>query len=369
MSLKILFLTPWYPDEKTPHHGVFIRDQASAVSEIHKVTVISSKVDYTSFRIFSWKIVKGSFENVTEYRLIMYRSIPFLNQVNYLLVSVWVAWKIGRRLQPDIIHGNIAYPGGIWAYCVSRLLRRPFIVSDHTSRFVDNFRSSFHKVLTLFALKRAHRIIAVSSWAAENIRRAAGIHVDVVPNLIHVQDYAMSHLAPSPVQIGFLGGLSTNRKGLDLLLKAIAGIPKNFVLHIGGEGKRVEEYKVMAIDLGVAEKCKFHGFVEHVPAFMKQLHFFVSSSRTEAFGMVIVEAMASGLPVVATNSGGPADFMDESCGRLVPVEDVDALREGIEWMIDNHTVFDRTLIRKKVEDKYSPTAFTSTIDGFYHKLH
>ncbi len=365
VSRRILFLTPWYPDNDLPHHGVFIRDQASAISEKDDVVVVSSKVDYRSFSFFSWKLTESTFGKVKEYRIVVNKSIPVINQINYLLISVWIAFKVGKEMRANIVHGNIAYPGGIWAYCVARLLRCPFIVSDHTSRFTDNFRSVFHRMSTLFALRRAAHVIAVSTWAAERIKSVMGQDVDIVPNLIHVREYSVTTVPDFPVQIGFLGGLSSERKGLDILLKAIADIKKGFVLHIGGTGKRVDAYKMLAERLNVAEKCRFHGFVPYVPDFMKQLHFFVSSSRMEAFGMVIVEAMASGLPVVATNSGGPADFIDASCGRLVAMEDVDGLRKVIAWMIDNHHSFDRNTIRNKALEQYSSDSFLQRIDELY----
>ena len=365
--MRILFLTPWYPDDNMPHHGVFVRDQANALSKTHEVCVISSKVDYTSFKFFSWRVSESTFEQTKEYRVIVNRSLPFLNQFNYLLLSVVIACRVGRKFRPDIIHGNIAYPGAIWAYCTAFFLSRPFIVSDHTSRFKDNFRSLFHRVVTIFSMRRAQNIIAVSSWAANNIRSLLGCHVDIVPNLIHVREYGITEQHETAVHIGFLGGLSSDihRKGLDILIKAIAPIEKAFVLHVGGHGKFLEYYMEMARTYGVSEKIRFHGFIPSVPDFMRQLHFFISASRIEAFGMVIAEAMACGLPVISTDSGGPVDFMDDQCGRIVPVEDVEMLSKTITWMIDNYKSFDKDRIRQKIVENYSEEAFTLRMNKLY----
>ena len=365
--MRILFLTPWYPDDKMPHHGVFVRDQANAVANAHEVQIISSKVDYSAFKIFSWRVTESTFERTKEYRVVMNRSFPFLNQINYLFISIWVAYRIGRKFRPDIIHGNIAYPGAFWAYSTACLLTRPFVISDHTSRFTDNFRSVFHRAVTTFSMRRAKSVIAVSSWAGQNIERLVQRHVDVVPNLIHVEDYGIAQQKAKPVHIGFLGGLSSeiHRKGLDLLIKAITPIKKDYVLHVGGHGKFLEYYMEMSRSHGVFSKVRFHGFIPSVPDFMKQLHFFISASRIEAFGMVIAEAMACGLPVITTNSGGPADFIDHECGRMVPVEDVGTLTETINWMIDNYQSFDRNKIRQKIVDNYSEQAFMSRINRIY----
>lgn len=331
------------------------------------MVVISSKVDYAAFALFSWKVSVSTFGEVEEHKVVMKRSLPVINQLLYLMLSVRSAWLVSRKFKPDIIHGNIAYPGAIWAYALSRLTGRPFVISDHTSRFRDNFRSILHRILTKFALKRAARVIAVSRWAARNVRDVIRREVDVIPNLIHVQDYAITQVAGAVPQIGFLGGLSTttHRKGLDLLIQAIASIRKDFVLHIGGQGQLLPYYQEMARSHNVLDKCRFHGFIAHVPDFMEKLHFFVSASRAEAFGMVIVEAMACGLPVVATDSGGPSDFVDDTCGRLIPAGDVAALSEAIAWMIDHYQDFDRQRIRDRVLERYSPEAFVERMDRLY----
>jgi glycosyltransferase involved in cell wall biosynthesis len=367
---KLLFLTPWYPDKILPHHGVFVRDQADALSKEYEVVVISSKVDYTSFKVCHWTIEESAFGSVKEYRLTVNRSLPLLNQVIYLGVTIWISYQIARRWKPDIVHGNIAFPGGVWAFVVSRLISRPFVVSDHTSRFRDNFRSVFHRLLTIFSLRRARKVIAVSTWAAREMESVIKRPVTVIPNLIHVGEYAVQPRDHRVVQIGFLGGLSSaiHRKGLDVLLKSVASIRKDFVLHIGGSGTYLNSYKEMAQACGVFNKCRFHGFVEYVPDFMRELDFFVSSSRIEAFGMVIVEAMASGLPVVSTDSGGPADFIDGSCGLLVPTEDVEALGKAIEWMIENHKAFDGERIRLKAVNHFSASAFRRRISPLYQEV-
>ncbi|HET9054387.1 MAG TPA: glycosyltransferase, partial [Cyclobacteriaceae bacterium] len=140
-----------------------------------------------------------------------------------------------------------------------------------------------------------------------------------------------------------------------------------FKLHIGGSGNLLEEYKRLAQQLKMEDKCIFYGFVAHdeVPAFMKPLHFFVSASRFESFGMVMVEAMACGLPVVATASGGPADFINPANGILVEKENVDALRLGIETMMQNYANYTPSHIRNFAMTHYAASAFLEKSNEFY----
>jgi glycosyltransferase involved in cell wall biosynthesis len=281
---------------------------------------------------------------------------------------VWQTRKIAREFKPDIIHGNIGYPGAFWSWCMSKILRKQFILTEHT-RITNNFRTSIHKLLTLFSIKRAASIVAVSQWHADEIFSFVNHAPVVIPNIIDVEKFRDVRPSPvfPPVQIGFLGGLNTHVKGLDLLLKALSAIKEDFTLHIGGKGKHLEEYKMMSENLGIREKCLFYGFVRHdeVPEFMKRLHFFVSASRFETFGIVMVEAIACGLPVLATDSGGSREFMQPENGILIPAEDAESLKAGVLKLIDSYQEFNPDQIKSTVAGKFSSDAFLSKINKVY----
>jgi L-malate glycosyltransferase len=370
--MKILFLTPWYPDNKVPNHGVFVREQAVAVGEHNKVIVVSSKTDYSIFSFFSWTVKETTFENVKEFRLVINRSIPIINQLIYFIISVRFAYRIAKEFNPDIIHGNIGYPGGFWAYLVSKLVASPFIITEHYSRFTYNFRSPIHKALTLFSLKRAKRLLTVSKHSCREIGRYINRSIDVVPNLVDVGRFAVIRPQSLITQIGFLGGLNSDnhQKGLDLLLRALSTIEHDFVLHIGGDGKMRPIYEALAQKLGIHDKCRFYGLIDYssVPRFMRQLHFFVSVSRFESFGIAMLEAMASGLPVLATDSGGPSDFVNKQNGLLIKKENMPSLIGGIQTMINSYNEFDREKIRAFVIKNYSKEHFKKVISSVYTEV-
>ena len=369
--MKILFLTPWYPDETSPNHGIFVRDQAVALQQVHQVVVVSAKVDYTNFSLFSYTLKESDFRNVKEYRISIKRSLPFLNQLVFFYIATRQTVKISRRFSPDVIHGNIGYPGAFWAWLVSTVIRKPYVITEHTSRFAANFRSSIHKLLTLFSLKRAKAVISVSTSAAAEVSAFINKQPIVIPNIIDFEKFpVLTRNNDATWQIGFLGSLNGNTKGLDILLNTLVNVNTEFVLHIGGAGKLLEEYKVLAKRLKIEDKCIFYGFVSHVevPNFMKRLHFFVSASRFESFGMVMVEAMACGLPVVATASGGPSDFINSANGILVDKENIPALQHGIESMMKNYQQYDPDQIRAFAVKNYSASKFVEASNKVYASL-
>jgi glycosyltransferase involved in cell wall biosynthesis len=218
-------------------------------------------------------------------------------------------------------------------------------------------------------LKRARAVIAVSHWQADEIVKLVSIQPVVIPNIIRVDNFKnVKTQSPSnPVQFGFLGTMNTPVKGLDLILKAISSIRQDFIFHIGGDGVLAENYKSLAKEVGVFEKCVFYGLIlpEQVPAFMSRLHFFVNASRSETFGIAIVEAMACGLPVIASDCGGPFDFIKPFNGKLTPKEDVNELGIAIDFMMNHFRDYHSEEIREFAFANYSSKKFISEIEKIY----
>jgi glycosyltransferase involved in cell wall biosynthesis len=368
--MKILFLTPWYPDEINPNHGIFVRDQAVAISRHHEVRVISSKIDYSSFALSRLQRTDQVFRNLKESRIVIKRSLPVFNQLNYFLRTTLETYKISQTFKPDIIHGNIGYPGAFWSWMMSRLLRIPFVITEHT-RITNHFRSFIHKKITLFGLRRAARIIAVSERHADEILRFVGEKPLVIHNVINFEKFSKVLGLPETgeFQIGFLGGLNTPVKGLDLLLRAAATLRGKFRLHIGGKGNLLEYYKTLAGELRILDKCVFYGAIAHeeVNSLMERLHFFVSASRYETFGIAMVEALACGLPVVATDSGGSREFITDENGILVNI-DPQSLADGISELMRNFHRYDPIAIRNSVVSKFLDDNFLRKIDQVYNEV-
>jgi glycosyltransferase involved in cell wall biosynthesis len=368
--MRILLLTPWYPNEKNPGAGVFIKSQAETLSGKHTVSVISSVVDYTSFAFSSLTVKEAFNRNISEYRIVVKKSFPIFNQFNYLWLIITTSLTIARKFRPELIHAHVGYPSAFWAWSLSKILKIPFVVTEHT-RPTNNFRSFVHKQLTIFALKRATVVMAVSKILANEVNDFTNRDVIVVPNIVEVERFEVTPFPEGEVvQMGFLGTLNKPVKGLDILLRAVADLKTNFVLHVGGGGELLQSYKALSEELGVEQKCIFYGFVlpSEVPVFMSRLHFFVCSSRSETFCVALSEAMATGRPVVSTKCGGPEEFVDVSNGILVNREDVQSLRKGIEQMILNYKSYDSAGISEAVGGRFGEECFLASIEAIYSNV-
>lgn len=368
--MRILFLTPWYPNKSNPNHGVFVRDQVNVIANNHKVCVVAARIDYTSKAFSSFRMELVEHGNVTEYSIVVKQSWPIFNQLNFFFLIVRSTMKICRSFKPQLIHTNISYPGAVWGYLISTLKGVPFIVTEHT-RITNNFRSWLHKRLSIYALNRAASIIVVSRNPAKEIARyVRNRHVEIVPNIVNFKRFDAVNEAPADqiFHIGFLGGLDTPVKGLDILLQAASMLKFPFRIHIGGRGSLLNEYQQLAIDAGIDTSCVFYGFINYddVPVFMNRINLFVSASRYETFGIAIVEALACGRPIVVTDCGGPADFVRPENGVLVPVEDAQKMAAAIQFVYHNRDKYKSDDIRADIRQRYSAEAFTERIEKIYH---
>ncbi len=129
----------------------------------------------------------------------------------------------------------------------------------------------------------------------------------------------------------------------------------NFSLRIGGRGGKYRKLNHLARRFGVADKVTLHGYVprEEVKREMQMANLFILPSRFEAFGVVLLEAMSTGCPVISTYSGGPEFIVKETDGLLVEPDSVDDLTRAMEKIYDNYEKYDPEKIRKDVVDNYA----------------
>jgi len=368
----ILMLTSWYPDKNSIYSGIFIQEQARAMSRDFNIIVAAIKIDYSRFSPFmNYKIIKTGSSNFIEYQITVFRSFPVYNQFNFFIT---ILKSLNRDLAShhfDLIHCHVSYPAGVAGYYYSKMKKIPFIITEHYGGFTGLFRSIIHKKLLLNALEHANLVTTVSNASKEIMARYIKNEITVVPNLIDVYRFSIKKETDSKINVGFMGGLDTNTKGLDILLTAISEMPnKNIILHIAGAGKLLNTYKQMTKELNISDKCIYYGGIkpENVPTFYNRLDFFILPSRRESFGVVLLEAMASGLPVIATRCGGPEDIVTDETGILVEPENPNLLANGIKELIERKTDFNSEHIRSIAESKFGISSYSKRMQVLYNKI-
>lgn len=188
------------------------------------------------------------------------------------------------------------------------------------------------------ALRRARVVVPVSLKVAAEVR-ALGIgdeRMQVIHNGVDVTEFAPGAaerarfgLPEAPFMLLFAGDLRLSRKNLDAVLRALVSMPPHVHLAVAG-ALRNSPYPALAQTLGVAERVHFVEFVKDMPALMRSVDAFVFPSRYEAMSLVMLEALASALPVVTAVTAGGAEVIDDNCGVVLgSPEDVAGLAAAV----------------------------------------
>lgn len=223
-----------------------------------------------------------------------------------------------------------------------KILNIPYVLSFHGADVVPMVNSiGMGRRLWQFILGQADAVTACSAALAREI---VAFEPRVQPFAIH--NGVNAELFGAPIRqdsrVILSIGKFEHKKGQDVLLKAFrklvdAGVDAKLML-VGGEGPRLEAVRNLIRDLRLGERVDLRVNVPHeqVPALMSEARIFVLPSRIEPFGIVLLEAGAAGLPVIATSVGGIPELIEnESSGLLIPADDEDALLRSIRRLWDD----------------------------------
>lgn len=244
--------------------------------------------------------------------------------------------ELGRR--PRLVHLHMASRGSFarkatlaW---LATLARVPVVVHVHGGGFAAFHDRSPRPVRWAIrrTLERATAVIALGpGWAARLVAIAPTAQVAIVPNAVRVHAAVAQPGPGEPVHVVFLGDVRAG-KGVFTLLeswaKAAAGHPARLTIAGGGE---LDKARALAADLGIADSVDIAGWVDpaDVPALMRSAQVLALPSLAEGQPIVVLDAMANGMCVVASSVGGIPDLVDPTCGVLVPPGDTEALTAAL----------------------------------------
>lgn len=373
--MKILFISRWYPNEADPQLGVFVEKHAKAVSIFAETYVIAAFPGETygkKFRINS--MTSGNLHQIVMY----YREAhPFCNLIRYFR-ALNIALKIMCKEsgKPDIIHAHILLKPFLFAYMLSWLWNIPFFISDHWTGYVNGGferKSVLYRRLARFLVKHARGVSLVSP-ALKIAFEKSGLQnndIRIIPNVVSYPPEIINTRHKGPLKILTVADLTDKNKNISGTLKVLDLIYDKlpeFQYFIIGGGPDEILLKEMASGLkNISEKVIFIGRVpnEKVFGFLLSSDFLIVNSRVETFSVITAEAIACGLPVIATISGGPEYLVNSGNGILFPADDEKALSNAIIEMLDKYKSFDHEAMRKSIEEKFSAQVIADQFKKFY----
>lgn len=248
-----------------------------------------------------------------------------------------------RRLRPDVFHTH-GYRSDVVDAGVARRLGIATVTTVHGFTG-GGWRNLLYERIQRRAFRRFSAVVAVSqplcaalvrdgvrSDHAHVIRNAWG---ESVPFLDRRGARRALDVPPEGVRIGWVGRIS-HEKGADMMLEALARLPDSGVrLSMLGDGNARPGLEARGAALGIEDRVRWHGTVHEAARVMPAFDVFVLSSRTEGTPIALFEAMAAGVPVVATAVGGVPDVVSPAEAVLVPSEDPAALAAAIAATLEN----------------------------------
>jgi glycosyltransferase involved in cell wall biosynthesis len=239
--------------------------------------------------------------------------------------------RVFRELQPDLVHTHNSYPH-FYGTFAARWAGVPAVVHTRHGRRIGTTRNA--RLQFWLAAQFADRIVAVSDDAAQLCRQhefLSARKVQRIWNGINLERFRFRGPVTEPVAIS-VARLSPE-KDFATLLRATnlaARLVPDLRLMIVGDGPERRALENLSRELKLADRVRFLGERNDVPELLAQAGFFVTASLTEGVSLTLLEAMAVGLPVLATAVGGnPEVVADGLTGRLVPAADTDALAAGM----------------------------------------
>jgi glycosyltransferase involved in cell wall biosynthesis len=375
--MHVLFIPSWYPASPSDPFGCFFREQALALrSHGMNVGVITPAMRSLTSGLAAWRGPFGITEEMDEgMPTLRYHGVRLYSWNHALNMRFWERCGLrafdryrARYGMPDLLHVHGTIFGLAWASAIQSQHGVPFVVTEHSSEFtLGNIRPRLKRYL-VDRVRTASRCFAVSVDLSERLSRlmptGATPFWEVMPNLV------ASSLAPAPPASGSDGaftllnvaGMHPN-KGQHHLLRAFAfaiRLQPEMRLRIVGGGPEAKALERLTRDLGISEHVTFLGMCsrERVAQEMALCNTFVLSSSYETFGVVVVEALMNGRPVVATRCGGPEDIIvPGEDGLLVEKDNPKALAAAMLELRAQRDRFDAAAIRQRCIDRFGEAAF------------
>jgi len=358
--------------------GVFVREYVRAASldnDVFVLHLIENDKQVKKFWFIESELNPELTSGIDTIRVRIGSRLPspirYLNSIVGAIRAYRYIYTQGFR--PDLIHAHV-YRAGVHAVIIGKLYGLPVVVSEHNAAFVHPSLPLHHVLIARFAYQNAALVLPVSQ-ALQNGIISYNIKAKfrIIPNVV---DTTLFYPAPSAKAsevkcILFVGSLLPV-KGLDYLLRALAMMPDKFKwkLEVVGDGPGRTSDELLCSELGLSDRVSFHGMLSkpRLAEFMRRADLFVLPSLAETFSVATAEALATGLPVLATRCGGPQEYINDQVGRLVPVGDFQALSEAISYMLNNLGQYSRNQISEYAGERFSPQIIGKQLDAIYQQL-
>lgn len=355
-----------------PYANIFQYEQAKAMAnDGHQVGVISTGFITLRhlFRNYSYQKIEkyGKLNILRRYK----RSIKFerFSSIDSLAArhielfsDVYSSYKNLFGL-PDVIYAHNFLFSGIMAHYALVKDGVPYGLTEHSSAFMREMIPKSFDISLVNVAFNAKFLTCVSSRLKFILENRLGYIFEVLPNIVDKRflDVCLSRKLVNEKFVFIAIGTLDSNKNHSMLIKAFASHFKGKLVYLKiiGSGPLLKQLKILVYSLGVSEQVLFMGALsrDNVCEELMQSNCLVSTSNNETFGVAIIEAIACGLPVISTRSGGPDDIVNENNGILIDVGSEQQLCKAMIYIISNYYRYVPLLLRSEAKSKYGYLSF------------
>lgn len=350
--------------------GVEVQVLAPAYKGLKSHEIDSVKINRFRYAPKNWEMLtheEGAPSKMASKPWLQLLAIPYIISGFFRCISICRKWK------PDVIHAHWPFPHAYIALGAAKLFKIPLVLNFHGAELLLIRKKKWVKPFLKFAISQAQAVFANSSFTASKIKALRNVEVEWSPygTTLGSDAQTSSHPIDGKFKILFVGR-HIERKGIRYLIEAAKYLPKDkFEIRIVGVGDLTEELKKQAQTIysespSNNEPCGiiFTGKLspndlenEYRSANVFTLPAIVDSKGdTEGLGVVLIEAMELGLPIVASNVGGIPDVViDNVSGILVPEKDPNALAEAFKRLATEPELIEKLLAgaHKRITDCFT----------------
>jgi len=381
--MKVLFISSWYPTENNPNFGIFVKEHASAIQSTEneiKVLAILTEQSHLFFNIIENVYVdECGIETIeirilTRFKNLVYHLVPLQNRIAYYYYKK----LIQNTFSPDIVHSNVVFPAGMIGDFISKKLRKPHILTEHWSKIGGILKKPYLSLLAKKSYKNTAKILPVSEFLKNNMMSLLpslkSEKFQIIANVINSNTFSYKQKNNPENEIHFcaIATWATKKepdKKPELFIEALAkvqkDIEKKIILTMVGGGDRLNELLQLCKKYDLNTEFTGYQAKANIATILQNSDYYIHASTIETFGVVIVEALMTGTPVICSNVGALPELINESNGILCE-NTID------EWVVGIKKALISKFNSKQISDdtgsRFSLESIGNQINDVYNRL-
>lgn len=379
--MHVVVIPSWYHNEKNLVLGSFFKEQAMALKESGvNVTVCYNEI----FPIYRYNKVLNVFKKQVyiknEDGLDTYRYETF----NYLMhsskrfnlfskgIEVLLENVIKTKGKIDVVHFHSCFWAGICAPYIKKKFSLPCVLTEHTGISNSNkIKKSYMKQI-LNAYESVDELISVSHALKQEILQHVHRDIKVIHNFLDGEKFKINtyEIKKTNKFKFFSLAFLVEGKGFDILIKSCEILLKegyDFLLEIGGDGYLREELEKYVLDNNLQNNIVFLGMLsrEDVIKKMNECSAFILCSLYETFGVVYIEALSCGKPVIAIKNGGSNEIINNKVGIVIDKKDLNEISNAMKTMMLNIEKYNSNVIREYFLNNFEKNIIIGKLKDVY----